>query len=134
MGLDGFWSGHVPDRDVYANTMGSCSWQSKDYKQVGERKGGREVCSMDTSHYLFLNQSQNRLVNLHRPLDVTVIVVVVVVVVVVVAPLAWASALDIATTQQQHQHHRRHHHHPHPHPCRPQSSRGSTQAERNGKL
>lgn len=82
---------------------------------------------MDTPHYLFLNQSQNRLVNLHRPLDVTVIVVVVVV--VVAAALAWASALDIATTQQQHQHHRRHHHHPHPHPCRPQSSRGSTQAE-----
>lgn len=124
----------MPDRDVYANTMGSCSWQSKDYKQVGEGKErkGREGCSMDTSHYLFLNQSQNRLVNLHRPLDVTVIVVVVVV--VVVAALAWASALDIATTQQQHQHHRRHHHHPHPHPCRPQSSRGSTQAERNGEL
>lgn len=117
----------MPDRDVYANTMGSCSWQSKDYKQVGEGKGEREVCSMDTSHYLFLNQSQNRLVNLHRPLDVTLIVVIVVVA-VVVAVLVWASALDIATTQQQQQHH------PHPHPCRPQSSRGSTQAERNGKL
>lgn len=70
---------------------------------------------MDTSHYLFLNQSQNRLVNLHRPLDVTVIVVVVVAV-------AWASALDIATTDaatSQHQLHR----HTHPHPCHPQSSR-----------